>query len=101
MVHSHNDFCTVAPTVEVTATPPRQALGGSVTLLCSVTRANPMTISYSWYQNGMMLTFEVASNLSISNLTQDEFGATYTCRADNGIGFGEDSTDVEQGCEFI
>ena len=95
-------FTTVFPTVEVTATPPRQALGGSVTLLCSVTKANPMTISsYTWFRNGIMLTSGVVSTYIIASLTQDDFSATYTCSADNGIGSGNGSTTIEQGCESI
>ena len=70
-----------------------------MTLLCSVTRANPMTVSYTWFRSGMMLTLEVLSTYNITSLTEDDFSATYTCRADNGIGSGGNSTSIEQGCE--
>ena len=92
----------VSPTIEVIVTPPRQALGGSVTLLCGVTRANPMTIfHYIWSRNGIILTSDDDSTYNITSITLDDFSATYTCRADNGIGSGEDSTTIEQGCESI
>jgi hypothetical protein len=82
-----------APTVSVTADHTRVVLRGSVTLTCTVTRANPTTYSYSWKFNEELLVGQVAPTLRLSSFTSEDVG-TYTCQVMNHAGPGMDSIDI-------
>ena len=90
---------SAAPVVEASATPLRQFLGGSVTLLCSVISANPTVSMYSWFRNSVLLSSGPDPSYDIAIVVQDDFSAVFLCDAYNGIGNGSSNITIEVGCK--
>ena len=89
---------TAVPVVEVVATPQaRIAVGQDVSLLCNITRANPMVIdTFTWSFNGSLQVTETSDTLTLINVTLTQFG-TYQCNATNVAGTGSGEIVIEEG----
>jgi len=74
---------------------PVYVLGGNdVTIVCNIASATPPII-VSWFRNGVEDTsFGNVSTITIINVGSDENGDMYTCRAENEIGFDEETTTI-------
>ena len=77
----------------------RVAVGGDVTLTCTVTRANPMIYAYTWTNVDTSITLlgETSATLTLSSITEEEI-ATYRCDVTNSAGMGSDTITIEQAC---
>ena len=86
------------PDVEVVATPQaRIAVGQNVSLLCNITRANPMVIDiFTWSFNGSLLVTETSNTLVLTDVNLTQFG-TYQCNATNIAGTGSEEIVIEEG----
>ena len=87
------------PEVDVTADVIRVAVGGDVTLTCTVTRAIPMIYIYKWTNVDTSITLlgETSDTLILSSITEEEI-ATYRCDVTNSAGTGSDTITIEQSC---
>ena len=93
---------SVAPEVEVTASDLKVGLGGSTTLLCNATRANPgITGVYIWrHENTGATLSEQSDNLVMTFSTVNDFG-TYSCTVMNSGGeMGTGNLTITQGCKL-
>ena len=97
----------VIPEVTLVASQTRVALGNSVTLTCTVTRANPSTdYTYTWIFTGddgtpTSIDGETTDTLEISAVMESDYG-DYTCNVTNTAGTGESNTaTIEQGCKLF
>ena len=79
----------VIPEVEVIASPPVVLIGGSTTLTCNVTRANPTDYTtFTWTHNNSSTDFPETSNtLTLSPVRESDLGV-YHCRVTNSAGTG-------------
>ena len=77
----------------------RVAVGGDVTLTCTVTRANPMIYTYTWTNVDASITLlgETYATLTLSFITEEEI-ATYRCDVTNSAGTGSNTIIIEQAC---
>ena len=81
----------------------RVAVGGDVTLTCTVTRAIPMIYTYTWTNvdtsndTSNTLLGETTATLILSSITEEEI-ATYRCDVNNSAGTGSDTIIIEQAC---
>ena len=90
------------PEVEVTASDLKVGLGGSITLSCNVTRANPgVTGVYIWRNENTGATLIAQlDNLQVTFSTVNDFG-TYSCTVMNTAGeMGTGNLMITQGCKF-
>ena len=89
--------CVVVPEVELTADATRVGLGDMVTLTCSVVRANPPSVTYTWTNvNTNTILSETSSTLILSSISMADI-ATYRCEATNAAGTGMDTIAIELG----
>ena len=106
----HTDSCTVSilflshtvpPEVEVTATLTRVAVGNTTTLTCTVNRSNPMGgYTYRWVHNDSITLSENGSMLTVSVLSESNFGV-YRCEVTNSAGLsGSKMTTIGHGSEW-
>ena len=84
----------------MTADRTRVGPGGAATLTCTVTRGNPMTYTYSWTHEGVVLLGETSATLSLTSFSMDAVGA-YTCEVVNDAGSGMGSITIELGGEMF
>ena len=90
------------PEVELTASHLKVSLGGSTTLSCNVTRANPgITGVYIWRNENTGTTLsEQSDNLQVTFSTVNDFGI-YSCAVINTAGeVGRGNLTITQGCKF-
>ena len=65
--------------------------GADVTLVCDLLTGKPPN-TITWFHNGVVdLT---RGNVSTITVTDYNDGDVYTCRADNDVGFNEESTTI-------
>ena len=98
----NNTVMSVAPEVEVTASHLKIRLGGSTTLSCNVTRANPrITGAYIWRNENKGATLsEQSDDLLVTFSIVNDFG-TYSCTVTNTAGeVGTGNVTITQGCKF-
>jgi len=69
--------------------------GDDVTIVCNIA-SGTRPIIISWFRNGVEDTsFGNVSRITLSNVNfDDDDGDMYTCRAENNIGFDEETTVV-------
>ena len=67
--------------------------GGAATLTCTATRGNPMTYTYSWTHEGVVLPGETSATLSLTSFSMDAVGVM------NDTGSGMGSITIELGGE--
>ena len=90
------------PEVEVTASHLKVGLGGSTTLICSVTRTNPgIAGMYTWRnENTGEILSEQSDTLMVTFSAINDFG-TYSCTVTNSAGeMGAGNVTITQGCKF-
>ena len=90
----------VIPEVQLTANQIRVVFGDSVSLNCTVLRGNPTIYTFSWSLNGDSISGFTSSLSSstfvIGSITEGAIGV-YSCRADNTVGMGMDTTNITLG----
>ena len=96
---------TVAPFVEVVASQTQVAIGGSVTLHCSVIRTNPEVIMYTWiHENASIILQSNNTNnatITVTVTTRYHLGTIF-CIATNAAGrTGNASLTLQLGSKHI
>ena len=80
-------------TVDV-ATPVYVLGGNDVTIVCNIASGTP-PITISWFRNGVEDTsFGDVSTITITDVDPGDDRDMYTCRAENDIGFDEETTTI-------
>ena len=75
--------------------------GGTLILMCSVTRGNPMSYAYVWTHVGGAGTLaEISDTLTLSGFTMSDVGM-YRCEVTNAVGTGMDSITIELGGQTL
>ena len=67
--------------------------GYNVTIDCNIA-SGTTPITYSWLLNGT----DIRGNDATITITDATYGDVITCRADNSIGFDEESTTIHVDC---
>ncbi len=92
-----NDYNTVVPVVEITATNTLVSLGDDVIITCSVLRGNPTYSSYT-ITNINTGNTTTGPTLTLTGIKMTDIG-TYRCDVTNLAGTGSASVTIELGGE--
>ena len=96
-------FAVSVPEVEITSDPSSGLviIGGTITLICSVTRGNPTSYTYEWslWGSNDKIT-ETSNTLTVSVTSVNQLG-TYECIVDNSIGTGSGNITIVEGSKFL
>ena len=66
--------------------------GADITLVCDILSGTP-PITIMWFHNGGVFD-PTRGNVSTITVTNYNDGDVYTCRAENDVGFDEESTTI-------
>ncbi len=95
-----NNYNTVVPVVEITATNTLVSLGDDVIISCSVLRGNPSNYNYTITNINTGSKTTTGPTLTLTGIEMTDIG-TYRCDVTNLAGTGSASVTIELGGEIM